>query len=285
MPESVPEALDPARRRLLLGAAREAARTRIMPRFRALAPSDVSFKSGPQDLVTLADTEAEADIAAAVRAAWPEATALGEEGVAADKSLRALMGTADPCVVIDPVDGTWNFAKGLAVFGILLAVLRGGKPAWGLLYDPVMDDWIEAAPGEGAAFVTATGERRPLSTSPEAREARVSGYVTLGLFPKASRERLLPAFAPYARVTGLRCACHEYRMLAQGHVEFVLSGPTPHPWDHAAGALAVEEAGGVARFLDGAPYDARRMRGVLLSAGSEELWAKLAARFAFLAEP
>jgi len=283
VPEALPAGLSASQRDLLLGAVRAAARARIMPRFRALDASEISTKSGPQDLVTLADTEAEADIAGAVRAGWPEAVALGEEAVAADGALRAVMGTADPCVVIDPVDGTWNFAKGLAIFGVLVAVLRAGRPIWGLLYDPVMDDWIEAAPGQPTRFETAAGATRTLSASPEARDGHITGYVTLGLFPRGARERLVASFPGYARVTSLRCACHEYRMVAQGHVEFTLSGPVPHPWDHAAGVLAVEAAGGVARFLDGAPYDASRLDGVILAAGSERLWDRLAERYADLA--
>lgn len=272
-----------SRRDLLLGAVREAARVSIRPRFRALGPDDIATKSGPQDLVTLADTEAEAAITAAVRAGWPEATVLGEEAVAADPALRGAMGTADPCVVIDPVDGTWNFAKGLATFGVLLAVLEAGRPTWGLLHDPILDDWIEAEAGGPALFVAADGRTRRLAASAEAREGRITGYVTAQLFPRAERERIFATFPDFSRVTSLRCAVHEYRMVAQGHAEFCLSGPVPHPWDHAAGVVAVEAAGGVARFLDGAPYDAGQREGVILAAGSEALWERLARRFAFLA--
>ena len=274
--------ITPAQRLLLLQAVRDAARTRIMPRFRGMSPADISTKSGPADLVTLADTEAEAAISAAVRAAWPEAEVLGEEGVAADPRLRARMGEAETAVIVDPVDGTWNFAKGLAVFGVLLAVLRRGTPVWGLLYDPVMDDWIEAAADLPTAFITAAGAARPLATSREARPESLTGYLPLGLFPREARERIVEEFPDFLRITSLRCALHEYRMVAQGHAEFCLSGPVPHPWDHAAGVLAVSQAGGVARFLDGAPYDARRVDGVLLSAGSEAAWDDLARRFAFL---
>ena len=284
MPDGItPAPITPAQRDLLLRTVREAARTRIMPRFRALDPADISTKSGPADLVTLADTEAEAEITAAVRKAWPEAVVLGEESVAVDASGRARMASAGLCVVIDPVDGTWNFAKGLAVFGVLLAVVRQGIPVWGLLYDPVMDDWIEAAPGAPALFVTWGGTARPLAASGESRPAHLTGYMALGLFPHAARTRIVEEFPDFLRITSLRCAAHEYRMVAQGHAEFCLSGPVPHPWDHAAGVLAVQSAGGVSRFLDGAPYDAVRTDGVLLSAGSQAAWDSLAERFAFLA--
>lgn len=279
----MPDPISSRERALLLAAVREAAKARIMPRFRALEAHQISTKSGPADLVTLADTEAEAQIAQTVRAAWPGAEVLGEESVAADPGLRARMGEAETAVIIDPVDGTWNFAKGLAVIGVLLAVLRRGEPVWGLLYDPVMDDWIEAAPGEPALFATPAGPVRSLATSAETDATKFNGYMPLGLFDHAARTRIVSEFPDFLRITSLRCALHEYRMLAQGHAEFVLSGPVPHPWDHAAGVLAVQSAGGVARFLDGAPYEARRVGGVLLAAGSEAAWESLARRFAFLA--
>lgn len=266
----------------LVAAVRRAAHDCILPRFRNLAEGDIGTKSGPADLVTLADIEAEAQIAADLARDWPEARVLGEEGVAADKALRAEMATADWAVIVDPVDGTWNFAKGLSVFGVILAVLHRGVPVWGMLYDPVMDDWIAAGTEGPAEMVTGRG-RRPMRTATEARAGRMNGYVTLGLFPREVQARIVMEFPDFARVTSLRCACHEYRMLVQGHVDFCLSGPVPHPWDHAAGVLAVERAGGVARFLDGEPYHADRAKGVILSAASEAVWDDLARRFAYLA--
>ena len=266
----------------LIAAVRAAARARILPRFRALAEGEVATKSSHSDLVTRADTEAEADITAAVRALWPEAEVLGEEAISADKSLRPRMALAEHAVVIDPVDGTWNFAKGLTVFGMLLAVLHRGRPAWGMLYDPVIDDWIEAGAEGPAEMVTASGTRRVLRTSTETRIGRMTGYLALGLYPRSVQARIAAELPAFSRVSSLRCACHEYRMVAQGHVEFCLSGPSPHPWDHAAGALAVERAGGVVRFLDGSRYDASRDKGVILAAASEPLWQDLAGRFGYL---
>ncbi len=272
--------MTPAHRALLISAVREAARTAILPRFRNLAAGEVRTKSGPADLVTEADIEAEALIAARVSAGWPEAEVLGEESVARDHGLRARMDLAEWAVVVDPVDGTWNFAKGLAVFGVILAVLHHGKPVYGLIYDPLGDDWVEAVAGGGATIARADQTPRAIATSGASDRRRLTGYVATGLFPHAKRAPLFATFADFARVTSLRCSAHEYRMVAQGHVDFVLSGPVPHPWDHAAGVLAVIEAGGVARFIDGAPYDSHRHRGVILAAGSEALWQDLAALYA-----
>jgi len=265
----------------LITIVRDAARVHILPRFRALTPDQISTKSGPGDLVTLADTEAELAMTAAIRALLPQAVVVGEEAIAADPALRDLIGTADLCVSIDPVDGTWNFAKGLALFGVILAVTVRGVPVFGLLYDVLLDDWVQAVPG-AAQFVSATGAVQ-LGTSAETRVGRMVGYVPVGLFPRAQRGAVLAQQPPFSRVTSLRCACHEYRLLAQGHVEFVLTGPVHNAWDHAAGALAVQAAGGVARFLDGQEYNAGRARGVLLAAGSEAVWNDVAGRFSFLA--
>jgi len=265
----------------LITIVRDAARVHILPRFRALTPDQISTKSGPGDLVTLADTEAELAMTAAIRALLPQAVVVGEEAIAADPALRDLIGTADLCVIIDPVDGTWNFAKGLALFGVILAVTVRGVPVFGLLYDVLLDDWVQAVPG-AAQFVSATGAVQ-LGTSAETRVGRMVGYVPVGLFPRAQRGAVLAQQPPFSRVTSLRCACHEYRLLAQGHVEFVLTGPVHNAWDHAAGALAVQAAGGVARFLDGQEYNAGRARGVLLAAGSEAVWNDVAGRFSFLA--
>lgn len=274
--------LTEARRSLLLEAVREASRKAILPRFRNLAEGDIGQKSGPADLVTLADTEAEALITEMVAPAWPEAVVLGEEGVAADPAARQRMAEAEWAVIVDPVDGTWNFAKGLATFGVILAVCHKGHPVFAALYDPVMDDWVEASAGQGAVL-RGPSFSRPLRVSQETERRRMNGYIPVGLFPMETRRRLVQDFPDFGRVTSLRCSCHEYRMVAQGHSDFVLSGPTPHPWDHAAGALAVTEAGGVARFVDGEPYRTERLKGVLLTASNEVLWQELAARFAYLA--
>jgi fructose-1,6-bisphosphatase/inositol monophosphatase family enzyme len=270
------------RKRLIVKAARNAARDQVLPRFRQLAAHEVSTKSGPSDLVTLADTMAEDQLKAEIGASWPWALVVGEESVSADPSLRTAMATAEWAVVIDPVDGTWNYAKGLALFGMIIAVLHHGTPVYGLLYDPVLDDWIEAGTDLATRIVMPDHAPRDLAVSPETRSGRINGYIPLGLFPKAAKTRIVTNFPDFARINTLRCSCHEYRMLAQGHAEFVLSGPVPHPWDHAAGVLAVQMAGGVARMLDGRDYSATIAKGVVLSAGSEAVWSDLAARFAFL---
>jgi fructose-1,6-bisphosphatase/inositol monophosphatase family enzyme len=278
---NVPD-LTPVQRAAIIEIVREAARTCILPRFQRLADADVSTKSGPSDLVTLADTEAEAQMTAALRTLLPGAVVVGEEAIAADPTLRSQIGGADLAVIIDPVDGTWNFAKGLPLFGVILAVTRKGRPVFGVLYEPIMDDWIIATADDPATLIMADGTTRTLHTSAQTKPGAMVGYVPLGLMPRRHREAMVAEFPDFGRITSLRCACHEYRMVTLGHAEFALSGPTPHAWDHAAGVLCVQRAGGVARMLDGSEYDAGVTKGYVLSAASQVVWDKLAGKFGFL---
>jgi fructose-1,6-bisphosphatase/inositol monophosphatase family enzyme len=274
--------LDPATESALIAIVRAAARDEILPRFRNLTKAQVSTKSGPGDLVTEADTAAERAMTTAIQALMPDALVVGEEAIAADPPLRDAIGGADLCVILDPVDGTWNFAHGLAMFGVILAVTRRGVPVFGVIYDPLLDDWLVTRPG--SCEMAGRGDPRAVRVSDETRIERMTGYVPVGLFKRPLRGAVLEQFPPFSRVTSLRCAAHEYRLLAQGAAEFALSGPVHNPWDHAAGALAVQAAGGVVRFIDGAPYEAGRRRGVILAANTQAVWDDIAARFAFLKE-
>lgn len=269
---------------VVVQAVRAAAKAVILPRFRRLDVGEIAAKANFEDLVTVADTESEAMIRAMLAVSWPEARVLGEEGVAADPAMRAAMAGPGWNVIVDPIDGTWNFAKGLALFGVIAAVAEAGRLDYGLLYDPLSDDWIEARAGGGAQMVRADGTSRPLRTSTEADPARMFGYVPLVHYDAPRRRAAALAGLGYRRITSLMCSCHEYRMLAQGHVDFVLTGPEPAPWDHAAGVLITQAAGGVARFLDGGAYDLARKRGVLLLASSEATWSRVARDYAALAE-
>ena len=241
----------------LIGAVREAARAVIIPRFRTLAPVDT--KSGPEDLVTVADRATERAIAAAVARLMPEALVVGEEAAHDDRGLLDRLPGASIAVIVDPVDGTANFAAGLAVFGVILAVMEAGQTTFGLLYDPLMDDWVSARRGKGAWYVRPGAPARRLTGRRAPPPSEAQGYLPLFLFPRAERARIGARIARFGRIGSLRCSCHEYRMLALGQVDFVLS-PHGKPWDHAAGALIVEEIGGRIEAGGVPGYDPARPR-------------------------
>lgn len=262
----------------LVNIIRRAARTEILPRFRNLTEGQVSTKSGPADLVTAADTGAEAMIARAISRLFPGAVVLGEEGQPATPTC-ARPPPRPMAFIVDPVDGTWNFAHGLPLFGVILAATRFGKPIFGMLYDPITDDWIFASEDGPALQSDVARPNRALSTSAGGALPGLSGIAHLSYMPEADRRALAPLGAEVARLGSLRCSCHEYRLLAQGAVDFVLSA-TLNPWDHAAGVLICERAGGVARFLDGRDYDTGVTEGYLLSAPDEATWQALCDRIA-----
>src|SRR4051812_38447826 len=104
---------------------REAADVAIRPRFRRLADADVRFKS-PGDLVTVADYESEKLLTAGLTALLPGSSVLGEEAAADDPRLLARAAAAGDVWVVDPLDGTKNFAAGHGPFAVMVALLRGG---------------------------------------------------------------------------------------------------------------------------------------------------------------
>jgi fructose-1,6-bisphosphatase/inositol monophosphatase family enzyme len=265
----------------LIQIVRDVAAKEIRPVFRNLDAADIDSKSAPDDLVTVADRAAELAIAAAVRNLLPDAAIVGEEAVSADKSVLDRVGDGQ-VVVIDPIDGTWNFANGIATYGVILAVVEDGETVFGLLYDPSYDDWIVSTKGQGAWFCDANGKRRPLTLDAAPKLSDSFGYVGMYLFTKPEQVQIAKLLPEFRRTLSLRCSCHEYRLLAEGASQFCVNGML-NVWDHAAGVLIYQEAGGVARLLDGRDYHPTMREGRLLTAASPDLWKELAERFAFLA--
>ena len=257
----------------LIAAVRKAARAEIMPRFRRLAPGEIDTKTSASDLVTVADRAAEQAISLAAKHLMPDAAIVGEEAVSDDPAVLERLKGGGRAVIIDPIDGTWNYASGLATFGVILAVVEDGQTIFGLLYDPVIDDWVMASRGDGAWFARPgeTATRLPATPAREQQDAHV--FVPLFLYPADDQPRIAAQFPDWGRVTSLRCSCHEYRTLAFGHADMIVS-PNPKPWDHAAGVLVVEELGGSA-FTNGLGYDVTDTETVLTvtaTAKTESMW-------------
>lgn len=204
--------------------------------------------------------------------------------MAADPRLLDQLPGSELTFVIDPVDGTWNFAAGLAVFGVILAVIERGETVLGLLYDPVMDDWIIARKGFGTWYDgPKAGSPQRLQVGGNSAVETAHGLVSPFYFPPGKRARVAQQLTEFGRIDSLRCSCHEYRLLAQGKMRFALSGQTK-VWDHAAGVLAVHEAGGVSRLIDGGPYGPDIGSGHLVVADDQALLDDVARRFGWLAE-
>lgn len=266
--------LTAAQQTSLVNLVRRAAKTEILPRFRNLSAHQIDTKSGPQDLVTEADIAAEAMIARGILQLFPNATVIGEEAAAKDPSLRQKAAEAELAFIIDPVDGTWNFAHGLPLFGVILAATRYGRPVFGLLYDPMVDDWIIADDQSPTRIAGAGRAERPTSVSKPGALETLSGIMHYYLMPKDEQAKLAPVLPSFSRMGSMRCSCHEYRTLAQGGVDFNLSGIL-NPWDHAAGVLLCQQAGGIAKMLDGRDYNIAIEEGYILCAADQGTWDTL----------
>jgi len=250
---------------------RLAAREEILPRFRRLGSGDVRSKSEPADLVTEADEAAERLIRREIETLAPGALFVGEESVAADPALLGKLADADFAIVVDPVDGTFNFASGIPAFGVMASVVWKGETVAGIIYDPMGDDWVVAEKGAGAFLKRPDGEAVRLNVSSPRPIAAMIGMASPGYFFGETRERILANLAKVRFFANYRCAAHEYRTFAGGHVQFMIYNKLM-PWDHLAGVLVATEAGGHAARFDGSPYLPHHVDGGLLVATDEESW-------------
>lgn len=253
---------------------RNAAKAEILPRFRRLNADDVRSKSEASDLVTEADTEAERFIKAAVSKLAPNALFVGEESVAADPSLLARLKDAELAVIVDPVDGTFNFAAGMPAFGVMASVVYKGEAVAGIIYDPMGDDWAMAEKGAGAYLRRPDGESIRLATAAAKPIEASYGMASPAYFFGEERLKLLNNLAKLRFFASYRCSAQEYRILAGGHVDFVLYNKLM-PWDHVAGSLIIQEAGGHVAKLDGSTYRPADFEGGLLAASNREVWHML----------
>jgi len=226
---------------------RHAAEEAILPRFRRLDESDIIEKA-PGDLVTVADRHSEAIITPALLKLVPGARVVGEEACAADVSL---LRDLDQGMVwlVDPIDGTANFAKGRQPFCVMVALLKQGEPVLSWIFDPVGNELCLAERGAGA---TINGVR--VYTASQAAERPLRGAVLTGFMPPEVGARVEASAAGIERLAGLFCAGAEYPAILRGERDFTIFWRSL-PWDHAPGSLFLEEAGGGVRRPDGRRYD------------------------------
>lgn len=250
---------------------RDAARAEALPRFRRLDDSMVHIKTEAIDLVTEADIATEAVIKGRIAQWLPEALFVGEESVAADPALLPRLASADFAIVVDPIDGTANYAAGLPLFATMAAVVSGGETVAGIIYDPMGDDWVMAEKGGGAWLRRPNGEAKRLHVAAPLPLAEMVGMASIAYMPAAARPEVLRNSDKVRLVSNFRCAGHEYRTLVSGHGQFLCYNKLM-PWDHLAGALIAQEAGAYAARLDGNPYLTTHVDGGLLVAIDRDNW-------------
>jgi fructose-1,6-bisphosphatase/inositol monophosphatase family enzyme len=254
--------------------AREAAEKEIMPRFRALAGGDISEKKSSIDLVTDADVLAEKHITARLRERFADALIVGEEASETNPRLLDGLADADLGFTIDPVDGTFNFAAGMPVFGTMIAVVARGETIAGLIYDPALGDCLVAAKGAGARLLSRAGAETAAHVSPPRPLADMIGTISVNPADKPERRRIATNLAKTKMTFAYNCSAYEYWMAATGKADFIghFHGM---PWDHLAGLLIHAEAGGYSARHDGSPYLPGQTTGGILSAPNRDLWNEI----------
>ncbi len=200
---------------------------------------------GVGNLVSDADLESEQAIVAFLNRECPGHAILAEEE-------HADQAVAEHLWIVDPLDGTNNFAHGIPHFAVSIAYYRHGEPVCGVIWNPIRDDWYEAVRGGGArhngAEASVAGHQRLHETL-----IGVGFYYDRGAMMEATLRCLADLFRE--NIHGIRRfgtasldLCHVGVGYYGGFFEYELS-----PWDFAAGALFVEEAGGRVTTTSGAP--------------------------------
>ncbi|KCB26401.1 inositol monophosphatase family protein [Bordetella hinzii] len=249
----------------------EAAQVEILPRFRNLPVQAVRGKSSPRDLVTDADEGAERMISARLAKLFPGAVLIGEEATTRNPALLNMLVDADLAFLIDPIDGTRNYVAGLPLFGMMVAACHKGDVMAGIIYDPINRDAAMALRGEGAWFEHENGSQEIMKVAQPVPPEDMDGFIATGSLPEPLRHKVNGNVAQLASMAYLRCAAHEYRMAASGHVHLLFYNKLM-PWDHAAGWLLHREAGGYSAHFDGSPYKPTHRSGGLLYAPDAGSW-------------
>lgn len=243
---------------------RETAQSVILPRFGTLKREEMREKA-PGDLVTIADLETERVLAARLREIVPDSAVLGEEGVAAEPTRMSLIATCDNLWIIDPVDGTANFARGQPGFAVIVAYVERGRTRGGWIFDPLSDRLVWALTGEGA---WSNGRRLRVAPAPPVPVGAAYGRAAGGVRSAKAIEQA------GMRTRNVGSSGIEYLNLALGEAHFALHSRSL-PWDHAAGMLIAMEAGGRAAFLDETHYDPSVHDRALLAASDAACWARV----------
>lgn len=254
----------------ILDLLRFASERSILPRWKNLAEEDVDLKA-QDDPVTIADKEVEEFLTEALTRLAPDVPVVGEEAAHADPSILDRL--AGPCWIIDPIDGTSNYAAGESPFGTIIALADGGKAIASWIFDPIRQRFCHARNGDGA-FIN--GEK--VTARPTGQDLPVAAIAKQFLDEEERAFMDARLSAHYTVVDIPRCAAEQYPRLALGEND-VSTFKRTLAWDHAAGVLWLNEAGGKATRTDGSAYrvDEPDKTG-LIAAASPSIWDAFVAR-------
>ncbi len=202
----------------------------------------IDSKAGRANFVTEYDKKVELILKEGLLSVIPEALFIGEEGEA------QAFNNEDKFFIVDPIDGTTNFIKDYHMSCISVALIDGGKGSKAVIYNPYLDEMFTAEAGQGAFL---NGKRIQVSNQPLS-----NGIVLFGSSPyneELSEKSFKTAYTYFRKALDIRrsgSAALDMCSIASGRAELYFE-LILQPWDYAAGALIVEEAGGVVTDMDG----------------------------------
>ncbi len=260
---------------------RETATEIILPRFNALTTEQIKEKSGPGDLVTVADIEAEEKLSNALKQLIPGSQVVGEETTSKYPDTINFLSSDSLVWVVDPIDGTKNFTRGNHLFCIMVCLVRSSSPILAVIFDPLSDTYLSAEEGSGAWLHNTNGvSAKKLKIQESVDLNQMSGFLSLGGFKdRPTRDKMrLSASTLFKRYDNLGCSGHEYIQIITNRRHFTINYRT-FPWDHLPGSLIHSEAGGYQANFEGAKYDPTKLTKGLVSAPSEVAWKHIRERF------
>jgi myo-inositol-1(or 4)-monophosphatase len=232
----------------------------ILPFFRTSLGVENKSRSGGFDPVTAADRTAESAMRNLIRAQFPEHGIIGEE-FGEERS------DAEYVWTLDPIDGTKSFISGMPVWGTLVGLMRGGKPAFGMMHQPFTRERF-TGDGEAAHYRGPNGQRALRTRPCESIEEAIL-FTTSPLLMEGADLEAFGRVEARARLSRYGGDCYMYCMLAAGHVDLVIeAGLKPH--DVVPLIPIVQGAGGVITTWGGGPAEAA---GRVIAAGDKRIHA------------
>jgi len=197
-------------------------------------------------LITEIDTRMQAALIQSLQQHWPQYEVLGEEMTEAEQQQR-LMASDKGLWILDPLDGTSNFAAGIPIFSVSLALVQQDRVSLALIHDPIREETFMAADGQGAWLnhgqLVLQEQRSDIS--------QCIAQVDLKRLPKPLASRIA-AEHPFASQRNFGSGALDWCWLAAGRSQLYVHGGQKL-WDYAAGQLILREAGGVSLSFDRQP--------------------------------
>jgi fructose-1,6-bisphosphatase/inositol monophosphatase family enzyme len=246
----------------------------IMPHWRTLGPDEIATKSGPGDLVTVADRKAEAALSRALLQLYPGSRITGEETFAADPSCLQHHGGEAPVWVIDPIDGTGAFTRGEADFALMLALVHGQSLDAAWILQPVSGDLYLAERGSGVRHISAEGTLTALGPAPPHDPSAMTGIVSGSVFLDGRRVLRAQHRDQFLQLRYMTCPGMDYPAVLRGEAHFTVYGKCL-PWDHLPGLMMLREVGWTFAKLDGTAYRVGDRDGGVMSAPSPAAWTAI----------